>query len=62
MSTFEVIGFHTWHLRVKGQFKTLCGKDTFNMELKDAEIPDEVECKMCLRIYHNQRGKLEWQP
>jgi len=66
MSTFEVIGFHTWHLREIGQLKTLCGRDTFNMEVHDAEIPDEVECKRCLKVYpqlpmaeDNEEGKLE---
>ena len=49
---FEVIGFHTWHIRIKGQDPTLCNRHIYNMNLiKDAEIPGDVECKQCLKAY-----------
>ena len=42
----EVWGLHSYHAKVIGQEKTLCGKSVKNMEYQGKNLED-VECKVC---------------
>lgn len=54
---FEIWGLHTYHLVIKGQGKTICGRPIDNMEYISSDIED-TECLQCLAILKRRKARL----